>query len=248
MINFFRKIRYDLLEKNKTGKPAWQAGRYLTYAIGEVALVVIGILIALQINNWNENRKTDNIRYIYFQQLLDDIDNEINYINSLKGVLDNSIESYERYQEFIKDPNLEPSDIIKELVKLDFSFRILTFNSKTTEVLESTGDIKLIPKDIRNKLIDIKRWQEALVLHQKTNEGGYLADLKKASSLGLPRLKKPESFQNINVHENVTEIILILESAFQLKNTTEKIRLETLEDMSEDLEELKSMVETKLNL
>jgi len=49
MIKFFRKIRYDLIEKNKTGK-------YLKYAIGEIVLVVIGILIALSINNWNQNR------------------------------------------------------------------------------------------------------------------------------------------------------------------------------------------------
>jgi len=53
------------MEKNppakasKTGKPAWPAGRYLKYAIGEIILVVIGILIALQINNWNEQRKVD---------------------------------------------------------------------------------------------------------------------------------------------------------------------------------------------
>ena len=49
MIKFFRKIRYDLMEKNKTGK-------YLKYAIGEIILVVIGILIALSINNWNDKR------------------------------------------------------------------------------------------------------------------------------------------------------------------------------------------------
>ena len=45
MLKFYRKIRYDLIEKNKTGK-------YLKYAIGEIILVVIGILIALSINNW----------------------------------------------------------------------------------------------------------------------------------------------------------------------------------------------------
>ncbi|NNC44454.1 MAG: hypothetical protein HKN99_01055 [Winogradskyella sp.] len=50
MIKFFRKIRYNLMEQNKTGK-------YFKYAIGEIILVVIGILIALQINNWNEQRK-----------------------------------------------------------------------------------------------------------------------------------------------------------------------------------------------
>ena len=50
MIKFFRKIRYNLMETGKTGK-------YFKYAIGEIILVVIGILIALQINNWNESRK-----------------------------------------------------------------------------------------------------------------------------------------------------------------------------------------------
>ena len=56
MIKFFRKIRQNLLIENKTGKPAWPVGRYFKYAIGEIVLVVIGILIALQINNWNQNR------------------------------------------------------------------------------------------------------------------------------------------------------------------------------------------------
>jgi hypothetical protein len=49
MIKFFRKIRQNLLLENKTGK-------YFKYAIGEIILVVIGILIALQINNWNQER------------------------------------------------------------------------------------------------------------------------------------------------------------------------------------------------
>ena len=51
MIKFFRKIRQQLLMENKTSK-------YFKYAIGEIILVVIGILIALQINNWNEHKKT----------------------------------------------------------------------------------------------------------------------------------------------------------------------------------------------
>ncbi|MGM5470447.1 DUF6090 family protein [Flavobacteriaceae bacterium LMO-SS05] len=52
MIKFFRKIRQNLLSEGKTGK-------YLKYAIGEIVLVIIGILIALQINNANELRKTE---------------------------------------------------------------------------------------------------------------------------------------------------------------------------------------------
>jgi predicted small secreted protein len=53
MIKFFRKIRYNLMEQNKTSK-------YFKYAIGEIILVVIGILIALQINTWNQKRIDKN--------------------------------------------------------------------------------------------------------------------------------------------------------------------------------------------
>ncbi len=54
MLPFLRKIRKTLIDSGSTKK-------YFIYAIGEIALVVIGILIALQINNWNERRK-DSIR------------------------------------------------------------------------------------------------------------------------------------------------------------------------------------------
>ncbi|MBK8515355.1 MAG: hypothetical protein IPL55_03420 [Saprospiraceae bacterium] len=52
MIKLFRKIRQNLLLTGSTGK-------YLQYAIGEIVLVVIGILIALSINNWNEANKIE---------------------------------------------------------------------------------------------------------------------------------------------------------------------------------------------
>ncbi|MFD2914293.1 DUF6090 family protein [Psychroserpens luteus] len=71
MIKFFRKIRQNLLSEGKTGK-------YFKYALGEIVLVVIGILIALSISNWNENRKLNNtIKGIYSiiqSDLLSDIE------------------------------------------------------------------------------------------------------------------------------------------------------------------------------
>jgi hypothetical protein len=66
MIKFFRKIRQNLLMENKTGK-------YFKYAIGEIVLVVIGILIALQINNWNENRKAKIIEIVLLENLKNDL-------------------------------------------------------------------------------------------------------------------------------------------------------------------------------
>jgi hypothetical protein len=63
MIKFFRKIRQRLLTENKFSK-------YLIYAIGEIILVVIGILIALSINNWNDYRKERNEEKIVLVALL----------------------------------------------------------------------------------------------------------------------------------------------------------------------------------
>ena len=62
MINFLRRIRRNLINENKTSI-------YLIYAVGEVVLVVFGILIALQIDNWNENQKIANIEQQYLLAL-----------------------------------------------------------------------------------------------------------------------------------------------------------------------------------
>ena len=74
MINFFRKIRQKLLSEGNSGKPAWPVGRYLKYAIGEIVLVVIGILIALQINNWNQKNINEKKLTLYIESMLKDLD------------------------------------------------------------------------------------------------------------------------------------------------------------------------------
>ena len=66
MIKFFRKISQRLLSENKFNK-------YLFYAIGEIVLVVIGILIALQINNWNEQYKNNKKLKAFILQYKDEL-------------------------------------------------------------------------------------------------------------------------------------------------------------------------------
>ncbi|SDB51355.1 hypothetical protein SAMN03097699_1831 [Flavobacteriaceae bacterium MAR_2010_188] len=75
MIKFFRKIRYDLTEKNKTGK-------YLKYAIGEIVLVMIGILLALQVSNWNQARQNGQQEAILLTQLLNEYSNNLEQLNN----------------------------------------------------------------------------------------------------------------------------------------------------------------------
>ncbi|PIB29182.1 hypothetical protein BFP77_07175 [Maribacter sp. 4U21] len=78
MIKFFRKIRQNLLSEGKTSK-------YFKYAIGEIVLVVIGILIALQINDWNQNKKDRKLEQQYYCRLLEDVKQDYsNYEYSLE--------------------------------------------------------------------------------------------------------------------------------------------------------------------
>ena len=111
MIKLFKHIRRSLLNENKMGK-------YFKYAIGEILLVVIGILIALSINNWNETRK---------EQAL-----ELDYLIGIKTDLENDLPSIERRINVILSK-------ISALHKIDSTF---TTNTNTNINIE-THDISL---------------------------------------------------------------------------------------------------------
>jgi len=66
VISLFRRIRQKLIDSGSLAK-------YLLYAVGEILLVVIGILIALQVNNWNENKSLRSQENVYLQLVRDDL-------------------------------------------------------------------------------------------------------------------------------------------------------------------------------
>jgi hypothetical protein len=92
MIKLFRKIRQNLIMENKTSK-------YLKYAIGEIILVVIGILIALQINNWNEDRKLEKV--------------EISMLIELKSNLETTLKNF-------KNDTIQNLNTIHQYKKIDY--------------------------------------------------------------------------------------------------------------------------------
>lgn len=75
MIKFFRKIRQNLLSEGKTGK-------YFKYAIGEIVLVMIGILLALQVNNWNQRLKNEELSKLYYSDFISEVSSDISTLNS----------------------------------------------------------------------------------------------------------------------------------------------------------------------
>ena len=88
MIPFFRKIRKKMADDNKPMK-------YMRYAIGEIILVVIGILIALQINNWNESRKQSTLEKEFLTSIKNDLKQDKSFIQMVLKTNEPKIEAYE---------------------------------------------------------------------------------------------------------------------------------------------------------
>ena len=171
MIKFFRKIRQKLLSENKFGK-------YLTYAIGEIVLVVIGILIALWINNWNNQRKadyqaTDLLRNIKVDLVSDTL------------AFDKSIEFY---KELIAEKKKLNSISEFEFIKLDSVINIMSstyslydINITTFTKVTNLGITKLSKSDtLSNKIYsyytkELKSFGEYINWEKErtTNEGNY---------------------------------------------------------------------------
>ena len=145
MFRFFRQLRQRLLAENRFSK-------YLLYAVGEILLVVFGILIALQVDNWNEQRQLRS--------------QEIEVLKSIKKDMGNTIEEF-RYLNGIRDKVLYGTKGIFELAAtreyeneqldslLGLTFYRPTFNNKQGAIglLFSSGKINLIRNDsIRERL------------------------------------------------------------------------------------------------
>jgi len=164
MIKFFRKIRQNLLTEGKTGK-------YFKYAIGEILLVVIGILIAVQVNDLNNDQKDKKMEQRYISDLMQDLKADSIAIaqfikNSDEQVrTKNNIVSYYNGQSYPKDSLVY---YFEQQWKPIYNFTpILT----TLEEMKSTGRISVISNlDLRRLILDTYNKYE---VHIKNNEGIY---------------------------------------------------------------------------
>lgn len=146
MISFFRKIRRQLFVEKKLSK-------YLVYAIGEIVLVVIGILIALQINNWNNKRllKKDELKSYQNikQQVLDD-KSELNIVKDYNRFY---TRTYEYANKIIQEKNYSKTDSLALMAMGLSQYSDFHRSPNIYATLVNSGDIKLIKNsDIPSKL------------------------------------------------------------------------------------------------
>jgi hypothetical protein len=161
MIKFFRKIRQNLLTENKFSK-------YLLYAIGEIILVVIGILIALSINNWNEERKAaENTMFLFklaHKELQYNIKSTAKIVNIYRG----------------KD-SIAYKVINKKVSKEEFRLRPTRYLSLLTYGKTASVSDKAFQNLINNKG-ETSQKQDSLILKLKMLNGVNKAELEMMDS------------------------------------------------------------------
>tara|TARA_R110000744_G_scaffold306138_1_gene414446 strand:- start:5482 stop:6261 length:780 start_codon:yes stop_codon:yes gene_type:complete len=178
MIKFFRKIRQNLLSEGKTGK-------YIKYAIGEIVLVVVGILIALQINNWNEQRKYNKTE----EQILIGLEEEFKAsLAELKRITE--LNKKVRKATFDLIQNLRSKDPFEDANKIDslilkiYMFYTFTAESGILDEAISSGKLSYIRNEkLQGKLAS---WKGKLA----NSEEDYAFRAKHYNELLLPFLQK----------------------------------------------------------
>lgn len=129
MLKIFRNIRQRFISEGKTKK-------YLLYAIGEIVLVVIGILIALQINTWNENRINNKKLKSYLIEIVKDFKNDTLSIHNEINQAEKRIATRKLFLA-MRDYNVFSIDSLEK--SLETFYSNIPFSSSTFEKIESSG-------------------------------------------------------------------------------------------------------------
>lgn len=146
MLKFFRKIRFNLMDTGKTSK-------YLKYAMGEIILVVIGILIALQINNWNESNKENNTANLLAKSLIEDLNKDVDFLKNALTFSEQKINSCDTLLNLLSKP--QPKWDNKQIYE---SFNIVGQSNPffpttgTYTQIVTSGSLKLFDQSLANLL------------------------------------------------------------------------------------------------
>ena len=144
------------MDENKTSK-------YFKYAIGEIILVVIGILIALQINNWNENRKKSNLRATLTKSIKEDLKADVIYLDHFTKRVDSSFQLLRNQSQYVNRISYS-TDSLVHFLKNDINVYIVQFqgfNNTTYESLKASGQLDVLDASLKKQLYELYISQSA---------------------------------------------------------------------------------------
>tara|TARA_R110001592_G_scaffold26361_6_gene98839 strand:- start:371 stop:1108 length:738 start_codon:yes stop_codon:yes gene_type:complete len=166
--------------ENKKSKPALPAGRYLKYAIGEIILVVIGILIALGINNWNEKRTTSNQSNIYLKNLNKELNKNIEVLKWESKKFESIAEIAHHYHSKLMDKSSKIEDTIISNFVLKIN-PIPSLNLSRTVLRDylNSGFLKDIQNDtLKNKILFLESRYNFYISEIENVNSKYTSDIE----------------------------------------------------------------------
>jgi len=208
MINFFRKIRYDLLEKNKTGK-------YLKYAIGEIVLVVIGILVALSINNWNSKQIEKREEITSYKNIKRQINDDKNVISDIVDYNDLYYKQYKYANQVIEQNDRSKIDTLGKIAFKLYKYSDYNRSSNIYQNLINSGELKLLKnRDIIEK---IQRLEETYIymnrmekIHFEVIMSGAHLDIQESIKFSDRSVRKPEELFGVDFQNHFIAMMGIM--------------------------------------
>ena len=140
MLPFFRKIRKKMADDNRPIK-------YARYAIGEIVLVVIGILIALQINNWSEDQKEIKKQIGYLKRMHTDIQEDTIYLRQKIRRAQSEQKSYYDFIHSMYDVQSTKEDFVNLISSAEWDADELILQDDTFTEITTSGKLDLIRND-----------------------------------------------------------------------------------------------------
>lgn len=242
------------MKKNPLAGRTGKTGRYFKYAIGEIVLVVIGILIALQINNWNEARKTNIVKDKYLEQIVVDLEADKTYYTNVIESLEQKLGIYESYRALYEKPDLGMLEILYFL-KDNISTRTLhlEITSSTIKTMINMGTISLIANPLRDELTKYVGRQTRSVNIYEGNSNNYRSIGIQAMRKGyypemLGRLaKQPRLANALGIEDNLPKAILEIDAYLDLVESSEVDIIESFKELSAAADELISLINQEAN-
>lgn len=206
MIKFFRTIRQNLLSEGKTTK-------YFKYAIGEIVLVVIGILIALQVSNWNKQNEDRKLEKRYISELILDLQQDSILIADTRQTSYQQMLSKSKITEYFEGQQFTEDSLI---VYFGAQWRpVPKFNPITTTLdeLKSTGNIRVIQTStIRRKILETYNYYTT---HINNTEERY--HIQQNALLNLVMSKVPNIFVDLYKTTEKLDIKSVLDN-YEIKS------------------------------
>ncbi len=191
MIKFFRKIRQNLIMENKISK-------YFKYAIGEIVLVVIGILIALQINNWNENRKSRTTETYVLNEILSNLNEDAAILNDIINQRYITKASVANMLGYLQKENISKDSLEKDMVNFLTFERYFPINN-AYEILKSKG-LQLSNNNLTSKISRYYDYEQKKMNRSILDVENAILSILEDSS-GIPRF-----IESLALNKNVSII------------------------------------------